>query len=615
MTDRSGLPNYGSLSLHDPPAPTADSASGSGSGSGSGSSATQLTSPTESLPPPPALGPSLTEEERKELDKALKKGFKVGMLGDVKSFCSIEELIDHLTLLNLFDRLKDAICDEAEYFPYPDCRGPVQADEAGIDAPPPPYTPVAEPPPTDAKRPRTEQEVQDAVREMSVQIQRERRWKIYLSRASYRLELWLAHILKGQTEALADDQLPDALLPPLDVALVLHSYYLNPLRLLEDKHRLQSRVALRNVSYPLRQLASRADPNSPTLNHMGPARDLWTQLVTLGSSKQPFDLPLQPPNATPTAAQEHHGGTNFGVPVKCPACRQETFVPWTGSGKDARLKGLGESGWERECRNAACGHQVISDDTTQMARFLLDHDLWRKSVSRRVGNTLPFFMAGSMIDLTTGKPHESDGAGEYIFKPLFKDERAKNSGFTPRRKNKSEVNLQEIRRACASFGYSLSAFHEYLQQALTGPNIVPVITTNQGKDRLYARIANLIASYQCGNSATYGPGLMDMVVAVNTQQGFNKDMRKLGWSTDRNLLASTEMRDLLGRSLIRYHKWLDLMAYSLVMLSPTLDIDLCWHTHQLKASYKKDTESTCGRFVNRECVNTRKRSLIARSIC
>lgn len=42
------------------------------------------------------------------------------------------------------------------------------------------------------------------------------------------------------------------------------------------------------------------------------------------------------------------------------------------------------------------------------------------------------------------------------------------------------------------------------------------------------------------------------------------------------------------------------MSLSRVLLCPTLDIDLCWHTHMLLRRYTRDTVHYVGRFVNHD---------------
>ncbi|KAG8809141.1 hypothetical protein FRC17_003599 [Serendipita sp. 399] len=78
-------------------------------------------------------------------------------------------------------------------------------------------------------------------------------------------------------------------------------------------------------------------------------------------------------------------------------------------------------------------------------------------------------------------------------------------------------------------------------------------------------------------------------------------MVELGWTRPRRFDLIHESAPLV-RSIARYHAFLDLMAqYSNTFFVPTLDIDLAWHTHQLKSfHYRDDTLRFLGRFPNHD---------------
>lgn len=325
-------------------------------------------------------GPSLTNSERKELYTVLNEGVRIGLSHAVPHLCSLSDLRYYLTVLNLFDRLREAVQNGTEYFDYPTvCQEDVHVDEPGITAPPPPYAPKAEPPPSttaEADRQPTKEEARLAAAELSEQLQKERRWCIYLNRAAYRLELWFSNILSSETtssfvqpyiaelqtksETRVGVDLPDYALPPIDVALLLHAYYLHPLSKEEATLRLPTRRNLALFNFPLRQIAERVDPLLPILNNVEPARQFWEDQITSKRSKQPWDLGLQPPTGYPTNSQEIHGGTIFGLRIGCPRCKAIQFVPWTGIGKEPTQVGIGETGWQRACANSSGGCPQIT---------------------------------------------------------------------------------------------------------------------------------------------------------------------------------------------------------------------------------------------------------------
>ncbi|KAK7442078.1 hypothetical protein VKT23_016354 [Stygiomarasmius scandens] len=74
---------------------------------------------------------------------------------------------------------------------------------------------------------------------------------------------------------------------------------------------------------------------------------------------------------------------------------------------------------------------------------------------------------------------------------------------------------------------------------------------------------------------------IDLVGAVLRQGSFISKMQSLNWTTPGFLTGQNEL--VLHHAIARYHAFLDLMmANPSSMIVPTLDIDLVWHTHQLK---------------------------------
>nr|CDI52687.1 conserved hypothetical protein [Melanopsichium pennsylvanicum 4] len=564
-------------------------------------------------------GPGLTPDERKEVDKALNDGIKVGLTSAAKAICHLDDLKHHLKLLDLFDRLRQAVQDGTEYFDYPSCHQDAgHIDEPGIDAPPPPYAPTAEPLPDanskSAHKP-TQQEADEAAAELSHQLLRQRRWSIFLNRAAYRLELWCTAILSSDTLAKhfkqvikkdadqdkkAGFDLPDFALPPVDVALMLHSYHLNPCFKEEECQRLRTRFGLSFFNFPLHQLAQRVHPDLPILIDVGVSKVFWHERITSKRSKQPWDLNLQPPPGHPTNAQEIHGGTIFGLRVNCPRCQAAQYIPWTGVGKAPHQVGIGETGWERKCTETLRCQQLVSADNLQMRRFLDDYAEWRKSPGRPHDKKAVYFMAGTMIGAINSKRSSRDYFGEGLLLPVFKQEKPiEASAYKDHRISKS-AQLEEVNDIAVQCDYSLTKFREWFEQRWMSSAITPKHKLPEEKAQQMSRIAVLMRPYQNGNAAAYGEGLCNVVDSVKRQTSFNLEIEKLGWSKRLDLLEQGALDDVLSRSLIRYHKFLDLMASTHALLTPTLDIDLCWHTHQLQAHYYEDCFKLTGRFINHD---------------
>jgi len=88
-------------------------------------------------------------------------------------------------------------------------------------------------------------------------------------------------------------------------------------------------------------------------------------------------------------------------------------------------------------------------------------------------------------------------------------------------------------------------------------------------------------------------GDFDLVAAVLRQGSFISKVDGLGWTR-------YPSESMLLQSIERYGTFLDLMASGAVKsLVPTLDIDLVWHTHQLKgARYREDTQRLLGHVLD-----------------
>ncbi|KAH8986680.1 hypothetical protein EDB92DRAFT_2020747 [Lactarius akahatsu] len=81
----------------------------------------------------------------------------------------------------------------------------------------------------------------------------------------------------------------------------------------------------------------------------------------------------------------------------------------------------------------------------------------------------------------------------------------------------------------------------------------------------------------------------------------SKNIYDLGW-TSSSYFEKHEDAAVLHHAIVRYHAFLDLMTSSQMLVVPTLDIDLVWHSHQLSGPrYHKDCRTNVGRYVD-QCV-------------
>ncbi|KZT69341.1 hypothetical protein DAEQUDRAFT_726929 [Daedalea quercina L-15889] len=97
------------------------------------------------------------------------------------------------------------------------------------------------------------------------------------------------------------------------------------------------------------------------------------------------------------------------------------------------------------------------------------------------------------------------------------------------------------------------------------------------------------------------PFSVDLVAAVLRQGNFIDAMDNLGW-TRPGYFDDRENEVLLTHALARYHAFLDLLSSaSGPHYVPTFDIDLVWHTHQLKGNlYLKECKKLVGWYVDHD---------------
>ncbi|GJN92341.1 hypothetical protein Rhopal_005371-T1 [Rhodotorula paludigena] len=351
------------------------------------------------------------------------------------------------------------------------------------------------------------------------------RWAVFVHVAVWRFECYLSLY---ETGALAD-----LVVPPVDVALVWHTYMLNPMyarRFLQSKVTLDSLFCsisrydedrLRKFSVSLSEkrdallagLARRIDPVSLDIRPMSKHEQrLWSKVANM--VYDPIELFASTKGRL--------------VPVIWQSKR--IFVPWvTESGT-----GYAQQNFQIEAPGGRCfGHEQLG-----VAKFAED--------VFRLKQDSDAFLAGSVV-----------------------------SGDTT------------IARAADSIRAV------WVKRKVTGDVVLKVSGSALEIGNRLQWTDNIARCYTRGE-----PFSLDLVAAVLRQGSFIDKMYNLGWTAPHRF---DEDNSLLKRSVARYHAFMDLMAsVPGTFLVPTLDIDLAWHTHQLKSSYKNDMVLYVGRFVDHD---------------
>ncbi|GAA5842086.1 hypothetical protein JCM9279_002783 [Rhodotorula babjevae] len=356
-------------------------------------------------------------------------------------------------------------------------------------------------------------------------------WAIFVQVAVYRFEV-LVHALETSASELGSMTLP------VDVALVLHAYLLNPLRYDEDCVR---RAGIKSFKIPngeaLDKVARLID--KATMTQRPPSTSTtkrWLKLTNL--TYDPFESFRTSPGRQLRYFRE----------------LKDVVVPWV----TADGTGYAQQGFKAPGPNGLeLSHEVLG-----VAKFVHDYVESTNEVKVPASNHVKV-LAGTVTTST------------YAPETTVTSQRAL---WVQDRLTKHLKGVSTPLELGERLGWSQDGLRKMLRQVLNGKE----------------RGVNSIAScYTRGE-----PFSLDLGMAVLRQGSFIDKMCELGWTRPERF-ADDDL--LLKRCIARYHAFIDLMASSPSSFCvPTLDIDLAWHTHQLKAAYKLDTALATGRFIDHD---------------
>ncbi|KAF8511640.1 hypothetical protein BU17DRAFT_97089 [Hysterangium stoloniferum] len=383
-------------------------------------------------------------------------------------------------------------------------------------------------------------------------------WIVYVNRAVHRFYKWTE-----TSWVMSSPGLNETTIPPLDVVMVWHSYLLNPRAYYEDSMRMpiDSTYAshLKTIQdMPLTLISSLIDPQS--LEPLPPSakRRRFFEDTTSWSFTPPLILDRS---------------DTLSEPLTCPRCLALNYsVKWVAAGE----KGYAQPKFEHRCES--CG-DIFTKESIGIMRFAME------LTKKREGQTV--YLSETLLDPKSGEADFT--AAEAFIKRLFE---TPDDLFKMNKPIQPKEIAEQAQQLARGLGYSYSTLLTKLHYSVR-----PKFTDNPGVKPL-PRIQRLAAAYS--NS---GPGLasIDLVGAVLRQGGFIDKMVGLGWTEPNRFDHPLDSAPLV-RSVARYHAFLDLMQEkSTTFFVPTLDIDLSWHSHQLKSSkYREDTQSCIGRTPNHD---------------
>ncbi|BEI84052.1 hypothetical protein CcaverHIS002_0406560 [Cutaneotrichosporon cavernicola] len=490
-------------------------------------------------------------------------------------FVTIPEVIDHLTFLACLHCLQEDVRDAHFY------RNNVHI-------------------PTRKQWPRESYDCSDD-EEDDLLIDGDVKWTAFCLRAAARFDRWatsdslltLADSILRSGRPLVDREgrtfLSDAQMESviasvdIDVLMAWHTYMLNPSVYADDMVRAGGeRGKLRGLkalgAFPLRIIVRRIDPET----------FVW-QPRTKDAEAVPIRL-----TAHPDSLVALHD-TRSTLWMNCAACGGGVEIPIIGPPPTG-------TGLVSHNMNVPCPHCSFNITHEQLRLDRMIRDLAELHYQRvpflpnlgpgreagALSHPASLVFSRAMVEGTTSR--------FYGYRPLWYDNAKSYPPIT---------TGQVGERTSWTVKQTIEAImNEILKEGLMRP-----IFQNQmlGSDVKTARatLRKSLARYSRVYSETYLPTVsFDLGAAIMRQASFIGSMEKIGW------LEVSRWRDailpdrfyLLQKAAARYHAFLDLMSVNpKAFLSPTLDIDLCWHTHQLHASgYVQDTTAFVGRFVNHD---------------
>ncbi|CAE6461890.1 unnamed protein product, partial [Rhizoctonia solani] len=371
-------------------------------------------------------------------------------------------------------------------------------------------------------------------------------WAVYLARAVDRFAAWVSKGLPIDLDASNARLLNEYEVPPLDVLMAWHAYLLNPRVHYEDGVTKKSQL-LGISPFPLNHLEKIIDIDTLVALHPSPERQQRFESLTGQSWLCPLNTTI--------------ADTAF---IPCPRCEKSTLteVCWITN----ENTGFAQHDFKARCH--AC--MGVFNRDAMMVRGLCD-DIVKVRVGLTHKSSNPEqkpYISGTLLDWKTGQPNAKEAArsNDILLKHFF----------TP-----ASMKFTRGDWLAGSINYSIKRLETALKDGLSLKGGF--------------QVTRILSYYRC----PYYPFSIELCGAVLRQGAFIDRMFGLGWTEPRTF---DQDPTVLHRCLARYHAWLDVMSQlNRKMLVPTLDIDLVWHTHQLKQQdYRTWTLEVLGQFIDHD---------------
>ena len=409
-----------------------------------------------------------------------------------------------------------------------------------------------------------------------VDVVKEKRWSLYVTRAADRFESWWQKVViaqfsdtratirrsdmkRSEFELWPRTQIgmafPHTMLPPLDVLMAWHCYMLNPRNYLED--------CMRNG------LGSFWATGLP-----------WT-LVDVSINEESFVY--APPEECIEAFENVTGHKwdnledSMTKKLTCFSCKHEMEILWASNSEEKPTGSTGDFGRSDFIVRCTKCRGLINHDVMAVQKF-------KRDVQRLILEDCP--MPGTVLRVTTGLPivfesqfdnnHELDLSNRIIEAHLVTEinDVATIDRNTPK-------GMAEVRRAIEETLRSsrISDLTKFRRRMILSPG-----------ER--ASIKVMMSRYW-DNFSIFG---LNIASAIVRQASFVEKMHKIDW------IHSPTVDSTMNNLIEKYYNFFQIMAqHANKVAVPTLDVDLAWHTHQLSPDlYFNYSYTTTKKFINHD---------------
>ncbi|EPT03017.1 hypothetical protein FOMPIDRAFT_1117270, partial [Fomitopsis schrenkii] len=366
------------------------------------------------------------------------------------------------------------------------------------------------------------------------------RWAWFVGLAVERFQRWLKYVKRTELATWVVDDIP-----PLDILMIWHSYMLNPIWYAEDCDRIPSLGTLRLLN----------DHFVPAVILMGDLTQYEPCEERILSWFEQTDTPFDPLHSMQVLLHRA---------VRCPGCGRSNDIPF--------LDQDGTGYLQRNFRYICICSLGITKSALALDKFAGDLVTGYRTNTIEPEKSL----AGTLHTRT----QQRDWLRAINTKSnIIGRQGAHLTVYNQIMRNEWKHFIKE------RYGFSITNI----------PKGIPWVSCILSR-RCCTRFTRTMNAYTDDR-----PFSVDLAAAVLRQGAFIDTLDDLGWTAP-GFFDDPDNQELLTHALARYHAFLDLLSnVTNASYVPTLDIDIVWHTHQLKGGeYLNECKELVGWYVDHD---------------